>query len=230
MKNITENTNTKKNTKKTAKSTVDKIFSAISLVIVGALLLAAAWLAFDKYVLKSPVPSLFGYSSLTIKTGSMSGTLEIGDIIIIKDTDDYKLGDIVTFLKEGETIPTTHRIINYAAEEGRFITKGDYNNSTDGEKGVAKEEIIGEMVLHLPILGMFVGWVKDGGGLIYVIAVILILGLGSYMLNNEKKMALLKGQNAPAEEKPVEDTPVEEAPATAEEPKTEDTPEEQGKE
>jgi len=220
MKNTTENTNAKKNTKKTAKSTVEKIFSAISLVIVGALLLAAAWLAFDKYVLKSPVPSLFGYSSLTIKTGSMSGTLEIGDIIIIKDTDDYKLGDIVTFLKEGETIPTTHRIINYAAEEGRFITKGDYNNSTDGEKGVAKEEIIGEMVLHLPILGMFVGWVKDGGGLIYIIAILLIVALGCYMLDNEKKMAEARAaaeaaatpKDAPAPtegegQAPAEDTP-----------------------
>ena len=195
----------------------------LSLILCLALLIVAAWLCIDKFVLKSPVPSFCGYSSLTIATGSMSGTLEIGDIIIIKDTDDYKLGDIVTFLKEGETIPTTHRIINYAEEEGRFITKGDFNNTDDGEEGVAQEDILGEMVLHLPILGMFVGWVKDGGGLIYLIAVVLILAIGAYMLHNEKKMAALAAAAQQAADAPKADNATESA--NKEENETEDQPE-----
>ena len=215
--------------KKTPWQIIKKVCSSILLIICALLLVVAGWLCIDKFVLKSPVPSFCGFSSLTVTTGSMSGSIEIGDIIVIQKTNDYEIGDVITFLPEGFTTPTTHRIINYGETEGTYVTKGDANNAEDTED-VTEDQIFGEMVLHLPILGMFVGWVKDGGGLIYVIAVILILGIGSYMLNNEKKMALLREQNAPAEEKPVEDTPVEEAPTSAEEPKTEDAPEEQGKE
>ena len=221
-----------KNTKakKTPWQIIKKVCSSILLIICALLLVVAGWLCIDKFVLKSPVPSFCGFSTLTVTTGSMEPTLQVGDIIVINKTNDYKLGDVITFLPEGDTTPTTHRIIQYGEVDGTYITKGDNPSNSQDSDPVKNDQIFGEMVIHLPVLGMFVGWVKDGGGLIYVIAVILILGLGSYMLNNEKKMALLKGQNAPAEEKPVEDTPVEEAPATAEEPKTEDTPEEQGKE
>lgn len=215
--------------KKTPWQIIKKVCSSILLIICALLLVVAGWLCIDKFVLKSPVPSFCGFSSLTVTTGSMSGSIEIGDIIVIQKTNDYEIGDVITFLPEGFTTPTTHRIINYGEAEGTYVTKGDANNAEDTED-VTEDQIFGEMVLHLPILGMFVGWVKDGGGLIYVIAVILILGIGSYMLNNEKKMALLREQNAPAEKKPVEDTPVEEAFVATEEPKTEDAPEEQGKE
>ena len=217
MENIKNNDNGGKanGSSKKALLIVKKTLSSILLIICAILLVIAAWLCIDKFIIGSPVPSFCGYSSLSIATGSMSGTLEIGDIIIIKDTDDYKIGDIVTFLQGDDTVPTTHRIIQYA-EDGRFITKGDANNADDGEKGVAKEEILGEMVCHMPILGMFVGWIKDGGGMIYLIAVILIIGLGSYMLSNEKKMAAMQAAQAPAEPEKTEKTegePKDEAPA-----------------
>ena len=174
-----------------------KICSSILLIICAALLVVAGWLCIDKFVMKSPVPSFLGYSTLTVTTGSMESTLQIGDIIVIKKTNDYKIGDIITFLPEGDTTPTTHRIIQYGETAGTYITKGDNPANSVDTDPVTNDQIFGEMVHHLPILGMFVGWVKDGGGLIYVIAVILILGIGAYMLNNEKKMALLREQSAP---------------------------------
>ena len=85
----------------TAKQVFNTIKKAVLYVfygIFGFVFIVTAWLCVDKFIIKSPVPSFFGYATLTIETGSMSGTMEIGDMIIIKDTGDYKIGDIITFM------------------------------------------------------------------------------------------------------------------------------------
>lgn len=170
-------------------SIVKKIFWGIVWVLFGAVLLLLLWLSFDKYILKSPVPSVFGYSTLTIATGSMNGNsalvdggevkqVDIGDLIVIKKTDDYKIGDVITFLKKGEKVPTTHRIIGYT--DGGFITKGDANNTKDTIP-VLEEEVLGEVVGHYPKLGKFASWVKTEGW-IYLVAGLAILALGSTVI------------------------------------------------
>ena len=90
---------------------VKKVLSGILYGLLLAIMLMLLWLGFEKLILKSPVPSVFGYATLTVETGSMASELQIGDMILIKDTGDYKIGDIITYAHEGETIPTTHRIM-----------------------------------------------------------------------------------------------------------------------
>ena len=172
-------------------SIVKKFFWGIVWVLFGAVLLLLLWLSFDKYILKSPVPSVFGYSTLTIATGSMNGNsalveggdvkqVDIGDLIVIKKTDDYKIGDVITFLKKGEKVPTTHRIIGYT--DGGFITKGDANNTKDTVP-VLQEEVLGEVVGHYPKLGKFASWVKNEGWT-YLVAGLAILAIGSTVIKN----------------------------------------------
>lgn len=176
--------------------TVKKVWNitkkAFPFVIWGlfiAVLLLTLWLAFDKYILKAPVPSVFGYATLTIETGSMNGTsvmvegdepvqVSIGDLILIKKTNDYKIGDVITFLHSGEQIPTTHRIIGLTNDG--FITKGDANNTKD-ILPVSKDEVIGEVVGHYPKLGKFASWVKDEGW-IYIAGALAILAIGSLLI------------------------------------------------
>ena len=61
------------------KSMVKKVFGWIGTGFLTLLVVMASWLCFDKFVLKHRVPSIFGYSSLMVATGSMSGTIEEGD-------------------------------------------------------------------------------------------------------------------------------------------------------
>ena len=77
---------------------IKKIVWGIIWAIFAVVFFITSWLFVDKFICKSPVPSFLGYSSLTIETGSMSGTMEIGDMIIIKNTGDYKIGDIFVFI------------------------------------------------------------------------------------------------------------------------------------
>ena len=162
------------------------VFGAIGTVIVAFLVVVVGWLTIDKYILKSPVPSFAGYSHLIVVTESMSGDggIEAGDLIIIKDTKDYKIGDIITFMHEEDTIPTTHRIVGID-EDGNFVTKGD-NNNTDDTLPVTMDEIYGEKVLVIENFGLFLDWIKNGGGLIYVIAFIVIIGAGIYVIKKVK--------------------------------------------
>ena len=94
-------------------------------------------------ILNKPYMDIFGYSFFEVKTGSMSGTIEIGDIIIVKLTNDVKQNDIVTF--EQEDILVTHRIIEKQGEE--IITKGDANNTEDDP--IKLDDIIGKVVYTL---------------------------------------------------------------------------------
>ena len=180
------------------KSMVKKVFGWIGTGFLTLLVVMASLLCFDKFVLKHRVPSIFGYSSLMVATGSMSGTIEEGDLIIIRDTDDYKIGDIVTFFQDGDDIPTTHRIYNID-ENGNWKTRGDANNSYD-KRSITNDEIIGEVVLVIPYVGTFIDWAVEGGGLIYIVGIFLILGLGIY---------IIKGDDDEDEEESSEPTPSE---------------------
>ena len=169
------------------KSMVKKVFGWIGTGFLTLLVVIASWLCFDKFVLKHRVPSIFGYSSLMVATGSMSGTIEEGDLIIIKDTGDYKIGDIVTFFQDGDDITKTHRIINKEVTEDGvtyWITRGDANNSPD-KRSITSDEIIGEVVVTIPYVGTFIDWAVEGGGLIYIIGIFLILGLGIYIIKGD---------------------------------------------
>lgn len=148
--------------------------------VLALLVVTVAWMLVDKYIKKSPAPGAFGLSPLIVATGSMSGTIEAGDMIVIRAQKEYKTGDIVTFLTEGDVVPTTHRIIGIT-DDGYFQTKGDANNAAD-RTPVPPESILGEVVLVVPGVGMFNQWIVTGGGWIFVVAAILIVGVGVYLL------------------------------------------------
>ena len=85
-------------------------------------------------VLKKPYVDIFGYTFFSVATGSMQPTLDINDIIIVKITEDVKVGDIITYREENDFI--THRVISN--NKDTFVTKGDYNNTEDNPIDTSK--------------------------------------------------------------------------------------------
>lgn len=83
---------------------------------------------------------IFGYSILSTETGSMSPTIETGDMIIIKIGDEIKENDIITYQKDNVLI--THRIEQI--DGNTIIAKGDYNNIQD--EPINKSQVIGKVV------------------------------------------------------------------------------------
>ena len=160
------------------------VFTGVGIAVVAFLLVVLIMLAVDKFVKKSPVTSLFGVSFLTVSTGSMSGTIEEGDIVIIEEADEYKVGDIITFLPENATIPTTHRIIRIDGD--LFYTKGDANDSDD-VRPITVDKVFGKVTGRIRYVGAFFTWVANEYGWVYIVGAVLVVAAGSILLKTISK-------------------------------------------
>lgn len=168
-----------------SKKIVKIVLWSILGVILLFVLIVIAVLLVEKYIKKSAVPMFAGYGSMIVITGSMSGTIEKGDLIIVKKTNDYELGDIVTYVEaEGKT-PVTHRLVNKGPEEGTFIAKGDANNTTDIFP-ISVDMIAGEVVGVIPKVGLVFEWFLYEQGFIYVGAIAIIIAAAIYFWNLTK--------------------------------------------
>ena len=96
---------------------------------------------------KKEYANLFGYSLFEVATGSMSPTIEIGDVVIVKITKEVNVNDIIVYI-DGENI-ITHRLIEKQQEN--MITRGDANNSED--KPIENNMVIGQVIKIIPQLG-----------------------------------------------------------------------------
>lgn len=116
-----------------------KYFASIFLVLLVSLCIYT-FVITD--ILKKDYVNVFGYTYFVVATGSMSGTIEVDDIIFVKITKDVENDDVITFKsKEGDII--THRLISHS--DNKYITKGDVNNVTD--EVISKNQIIGKVAL-----------------------------------------------------------------------------------
>ncbi len=154
-------------------------FTCLGYAVLLFLAVTLVWLLIDKFVKKSPAPGAFGYSPLVVATGSMSETINAGDMVIIHKQQEYAVQDIISFMPEGATIPTTHRIVKIN-EDGTFTTRGDANNVDDPP--VKEEMILGKVVAVIPKVGLFVKWLKEAYGWIYLLAAVLLSGVAIYVL------------------------------------------------
>ena len=170
------NTSTKTGGTSENKNLRGRVFSAIwrvMLILLAAVLaISACTLAYDKFVKKSKIPSVFGYSVLIVASPSMTGAIEAGDAIIIKKSDSYAVGDVITYFPADENFSVTHRIV--IMEGDKFYTKGDANQSEDPDP-VLIEQIAGKVAVKLDKVGYFIEWLKSPIGIIFAATFIVLL-------------------------------------------------------
>lgn len=170
------NTSTKTGDTSENKNLRGRVFSAIwrvMLILLAVVLaISACTLAYDKFVKKSKIPSVFGYSVLIVASPSMTGAIEAGDAIIIKKSDSYAVGDVITYFPADENFSVTHRIVRM--EGDKFYTKGDANQSEDPDP-VLIEQIAGKVAVKLDKVGYFIEWLKSPIGIIFAATFIVLL-------------------------------------------------------
>ena len=110
-----------------------------------------------------------------VKTGSMEDGIHAGDYILIYKKNTYKVGDIVTFKKDGYHV--THRIIK--KNGNKVITKGDANNIEDDEINI--KSIIGKVIYTGGILNFLINYK------FCIVGVLLILYLISWFIEKHKQ-------------------------------------------
>jgi len=164
-------------------------------------------------VVGNAMPMPFGYGMAVVLSGSMEPELSVDDVIIIKDTGDYAVGDTVVF--QSGTIPVVHRIISIDGET--VTTKGIANNAPDDP--ITMDRIKGELVGTIPGAGGVIRTVKTPAGMLIILAIAFFLLELSYRKEKQKDDADLDSIKAEIRRlKAQKDTQV--AAEAAEEPQT----------
>ena len=127
-----------------------KVFTIVGIVLCAILLpllIVNVVMIVNSYVNKDEAPSVGKYIPFIVTSGSMSGTIEGGDIIITTKIDpaDVELGNVITFYdpKGSGTSVVTHRVIDIQeTDKGLvFITVGDVVLNENIQKYGSKEDI-----------------------------------------------------------------------------------------
>lgn len=94
----------------------------------------------------------FNYNKSLINSFPFKNGLLPGDVAVIKKENEYKVGDVIVFLKRNMKAPIIHRIIK--VENGIYQTKGDNNPAQlEIEKNIKYDEIIGKVIFIIPKIG-----------------------------------------------------------------------------
>jgi signal peptidase len=152
--------------------------------VVGLLALVVVVAPFVVYA----APGVIGAdASYVVLSGSMEPTISTGDVVIVGDVaaEAVASGDVITFQREGESVPTTHRVVSVTstAEGISFTTKGDANEEADPEP-VTPDRLVGRVTFIVPVIGYVVQFVDTplGFGLLVVLPFGLLVVTELYSL------------------------------------------------
>lgn len=155
------------------------ILSIIFLVFIVPILVINLTIIIKGKLNPEEIPDFMGYKPFVVLSGSMESSINIGDLVIVKETDinDIKKDDIIAF--KNEDIVITHRVIEVINDGNsvKYKSKGD-NNNVEDDFLVNAEDVEGVYLTKISGLGnalMFLS--KPIGMLVIILTVIVIAGL-----------------------------------------------------
>lgn len=152
----------------------------------------------------SLVPAATGASALTVLSGSMTPTLPVGSVVVVRSqpAEQIRPGDVITFTDRSPDLPAprvvTHRVV--AVEQGPgglvFRTKGDANNTPD-QRPTSAADVHGVLWYSVPFAGSLRAFLISPTGLCYLAGVLLLMVAGHLLLPSTRPAA--SGARGPAE-------------------------------
>ena len=161
---------------------IKNVLSKILYVIITICILYNIIYLINTTITKKEYISIFGISFFNMKSSAMKPELSKNDFIIVKEDKNKALetGDIIAYRVNGNI--KINKIFYIQIDDGKiaYVTKSNKNYYPDNEK-IKKEQIIGTVVAHVPILGFFTNILESK---ITSLIVILILVL-KFLYNKE---------------------------------------------
>ena len=154
-------------------------------VVLCATVLALAILA---WVIFLPVRYGGWVAYIIIDGTSMEPGFHPGDLVVLREGRDYRVGDAVAYFTPDLDSYAFHRIV--AEDRGRFTLQGDNNDWVDAY-APAYDEIVGKEWFHLPGVG------KAAQKFVIPIKLMLVAGLGSVIGVVQKKKVRSQGRRKP---------------------------------
>ena len=154
-----------------------KLVAVISWVLIVALALVAlfnlACFAKGKITGES-APTVFGLGLAVVISPSMADEINIGDLVVFYETNDYNVKDVITY--RGEEGSVTHRIVDkYTDANGVtwYTPRGDTNNMDDAD--ITEEQIAGKVILVIPKIGDLQAFLQTPMGVFSLILIAILL-------------------------------------------------------
>lgn len=122
------------------------------------------------------VPRVMGYQEMAVLSGSMEPNIHVGSVVFVDDDIDpatLEAGDVVTYYMNEDTF-VTHRVQSIDTASQTLVTKGDNNNTDDGE--ISFSQVFGKAAFWLPYLGFLTIYMKTPIGIMAItVAIVLII-------------------------------------------------------
>ena len=141
----------------------------IVIAIITILIIIAAIYVVQTKVQHKQNANIFGYTAFEVVTGSMSGTIEIGDLVIVKITDSVEPNDIIVYQQEDHFV--THRVLEINGEN--IVTKGDANSSKD--LPISNKQVLGKVAIVIPKVGIWKKVLTTPSVLIAIIITVILI-------------------------------------------------------
>ena len=170
-----------KNMKKTRKINMLGCILNILITVVVVITIIGLYYMAQVKILNKDYANIFGYTFFEVATGSMTNTINIGDIVVVKVNETFKENDIIVYKEENSFI--THRVIKIDGQD--LITRGDANNSED--KPIKSDQILGKVIYIIPKIGIWRRVLASPEILGMIIISIILLGVVLMLTSKTEK-------------------------------------------
>lgn len=135
-------------------------------------------------------PSILENKFFIVLTGSMSPTIEVGDLVIVKDInpEDINVDDVITFSSTSSDNITTHRVkeVLNDGQDISYVTQGDANNVED-PMPVESDVLLGKVNKVIPSVGTILLWIQKN--IMKILAGFIAIIAGSFLFSKFKSKA-----------------------------------------
>lgn len=134
------------------------------------------------------IPGMGNWRVLSVLTGSMSPTIEAGDMVIVNRYIGKvpQTGDIVTYWKDDQSRSLiTHRVV-MRLENGYLQTKGDANHEADGG-WTDPNRLVGQVVYTIPYAAALQQLIKEPLTMFLILTGFLIFVFSTQRRSSTKK-------------------------------------------
>lgn len=149
---------------------VKKILNSILISITILIIIFNLYVLYNREILKKNDIKIFGYSAFVIVSGSMEPTINVDDLIIIKEKNVYNENDIISYKSNNNSI-ITHRIIKI--ENNLLYTKGDNNNVED--EPIEFSQVLGKLVYKINGFGKIATLISSPIGITIFLAILFFI-------------------------------------------------------
>lgn len=139
--------------------------------VAGLLVLLAIVVPFVVFAVPQLVGADYGF---VVLSGSMEPAISTGDVVIVErvPATAIAVGDVITYERGANAVPTTHRVMEVTAVDGTrsFVTKGDANEDIDPGV-VSAPSVLGRVAFTIPLIGYVVQFANSTVGLVALLLV-----------------------------------------------------------